>query len=218
MELAQGLPRRSERIRNKKDTACYDVNTSSITGTRPYNKKNTKSRNMKNVIVNHKEESQETQLTLIRPEELIPNTFIESGSVGSCIEAIDNNNDYDMFMDVDLTRPSTPSIRRVSDSSRDSNSELIRLKPNSNNWITAVDTENNEYYINTKTQEQQYWRPFTSNQQNETMDEINRLTEQINYSAEKICQASEEIKRLQDKNDYLSSFIIKQETGSCSIM
>jgi hypothetical protein len=218
MELAQSLPRRSQRIREKKGTTCYDINASSITGTRPYNKNNTKSRNMKNVIVNHKEESQENHLTLIRPEELIPNTFIESGSVGSSIEAIDNNNDYDMFMDVDLTKPSTPSIRRVSDSSRDSNSELIRLKPNSNHWITAVDSENNEYYIHTKTQEQQYWRPFTSNQQNETMDEINRLTEQINYSAEKICQVNQEIKRLQDKNDYLSAFIIKQETGLCSIM
>lgn len=215
MELAQSLPRRSERIRNKKDTACCDVNTSSITGTTPYNKEYTNSKKMKNIIIS--QEEQKKQLTLIRPDD-IPNTFIDSGSMCSSAEALDENNDYDIFMDVNLTKPSTPSIRRVSDSSRSNSGDFIKLKPNSNEWVTAVDSENNEYYINTRTDEQQYWRPFTSNQQNERMEEINKLNEQINNNVETLNKANETIKRLQDKNDYLSSFLVKQETGSCSIM
>ena len=44
------------------------------------------------------------------------------------------------------------------------------------------------------------------------MEEINKLNEQINNNVETLNKANETIKRLQDKNDYLSSFLVKQET------
>lgn len=212
MELAQNRPRRSERIRGKNGIGCRDVNTSSITGT--MSQSMIEERNVTNKII-MESEKEKRKLSLIPPNECIINTVIDdhprSRSYSNSSNLSDDsksNHEYDMYMDIDALS-TTPSIKRKSSASE--MAAAVWLKSNSSPWVTAVDQENNEYYINIKTNEQQYWRPFTTNQQNEAMEEINNLSGKIN-------ELQTKIQDLTTRNDEISKFLIKKEVGSCTIM
>tara|TARA_Y100000816_G_scaffold288619_1_gene273501 strand:+ start:335 stop:994 length:660 start_codon:yes stop_codon:yes gene_type:complete len=209
---------RIDRRHRNQNTACNDIGTSTVENASYENIVIVPGIDDNIIPTSHQHEkvkrnkSSPSLLSLELPTELSSDDLTPSPE--SSPRSTGNVEDYDLG-DVSeykfssgSRRPKPPAAPRTKRSNEIS--AFIHLKPNSNQWIMAIDEDGSEYFVNIHTNEKSSWAPFSSSQM-KSQDEI---YEKLLREIEDLEQKNEKMK---EERDVIIKRFMHQQMAPCTI-